>query len=426
MYIIDKLDNGIQVVMEKIDYVNSVAIGIIIKNGSIHENKQNNGVSHFIEHMLFKGTQDRNAKEIAQSIDNIGGQLNAFTGKEQTCFYAKVLDQHLPIAIDVLSDMMTNSLFLAEEIEKEKGVIIEEINMYLDEPEDLVYELLNELMYKGTSIEYPILGSETSVNSLNRETILDYFYENYNANDIVISLAGNFNPKETIKMLNEKFQNFRKSRSKVVEELPNNYIFRNNIKGIHKEIEQLNFCIGLEGVNSKSDDIHPTLVMNNIFGGSMSSRLFQSIREDKGLAYSVYSILSPMENTGIFSIYAGLKSTQLIQVVNLIKEEIKYIQKHLISNDELHMSKEQFKGNYILGTEGTFSRMFENGKSLSLLGKIESPEEVIRKINNVKMEDIERVVKEIFNEEKVNIAYVGSVKESLLIEDQLKDILYNK
>ena len=425
MYIIDKLDNGIQVVMEKIDYVNSVAIGIIIRNGSIHENINNNGVSHFIEHMLFKGTKNRNAKEIAESIDNVGGQLNAFTGKEQTCFYAKVLDQHLPIAIDVLGDMLSNSLFIEEEIQKEKGVIIEEINMYLDEPEDLVYELLNELMFKNTSLEYPILGNEHSVSTLNRENMLNYFYEKYNAEDIVISLAGKFDTKETMKLLNENFNNFKKEKSKLTEELPNEYIFKNNIKGKDKKIEQLNFCIGLEGTNSKSDDIHPTLVMNNIFGGSMSSRLFQSIREDKGLAYSVYSILSPMENTGIFSIYAGLKSSQLIQVVKLIKSEIEYIEKQLITKEELHMSKEQFKGNYILGTEGTFSRMFENGKSLSLLGKIESPDEVIKKIDRVNMEDIERVVKDIFNKEKVNIAYVGQIKDSYNIENQLKEILFN-
>lgn len=425
MYIIDRLNNGIQVVMEKIDYVNSVAIGVIIKNGSIHENINNNGVSHFIEHMLFKGTKNRNAREIAESIDNIGGQLNAFTGKEQTCFYAKVLDQHLPIAIDVLGDMLSNSLFIEEEIQKEKGVIIEEINMYLDEPEDLVYELLNELMFKNTSLEYPILGNEASVSSLNRESIINYFHDKYNAEDIVISLAGKFDPKETMKLLNDNFNNFKKEKSRLTEELPSKYMFKNNIKGIDKKIEQLNFCIGLEGVDSKSDDIHPTLVMNNIFGGSMSSRLFQSIREDKGLAYSVYSILSPMENTGIFSIYAGLKSTQLIKVVKLIKAEIEYIKRQLITKEELNMSKEQFKGNYILGTEGTFSRMFENGKSLSLLGKIESPEEVIKKIDRVNMEDIERVVRDIFNKEKINIAYVGQIKDATNTEKQLAEILFN-
>lgn len=425
MYIIDKLDNGIQVVMEKIDYVNSVSIGLIIKNGSIYEDKTNNGVSHFIEHMLFKGTKSRKAKQIAESIDNIGGQLNAFTGKEQTCFYAKVLDQHLPIAIDVLGDMLTNSLFNQEEIQKEKGVIIEEINMYLDEPEDLVYELLNELMFKGSSLELPILGTEDSVSTLSREAILDYFYDKYTSDNIIISLAGKLDSKETMKLLNNSFNIIKKSKNPILDNISKDYRYKNNIKGIEKNFEQLNFCIGMEGVNVTSEDIHPTMVMNNVFGGSMSSRLFQSIREDHGLAYSVYSNLSPFEHTGIFSIYAGLKSTQLLPVVELIEKEIKNLKKALISKEELIMSKEQLKGNYILGTEGTFSRMFENGKSLSILGRIESPKEIIEKIHMVSMEDIERVVNHIFNKEQVNIAYVGNIYNAIDVENKVTKILFN-
>ncbi len=425
MYIIDKLDNGIKVVMEQIDYVNSVAIGLIIQNGSIHEDKTNNGVSHFIEHMLFKGTKNRNAKQIAESIDNIGGQLNAFTGKEQTCFYAKVLDQHLPIAINVLGDMLTNSLFKVEEIQKEKGVIIEEINMYLDEPEDLAYELLNELMFKNTSLEYPILGTENSVASLNKTSILKYFNENYRADNFVISLAGKLDPKETMKLLNYNFNDIREESVLDNKIITDEYVFKNNIKGIYKDIEQLNFCIGMEGVNATSDDIYPTMVMNTIFGGSMSSRLFQTIREDRGLAYSVYSTLSPYENTGIFSIYAGLKSTALIPVIKLIEKEITNLKKNLISLGELRMSKEQLKGNYILGTEGTFSRMFENGKSLSSIGRIESPMEILQKIDDVKMADIERVVNYIFDLDKVNIAYVGNINNSIDVEEEVSKILFN-
>lgn len=425
MYIIEKLDNGIQVVMEKIDYVNSVSIGLILKNGSIHEDQINNGISHFIEHMLFKGTKNRSAKQIAESIDNIGGQLNAFTGKEQTCFYAKVLDQHLPIAIDVLGDMLSNSSFAIEEIQKEKGVIIEEINMYLDEPEDLVYELLNKMMFKNSSLGYPILGTETSVSSLNRDIIIDYFQENYSADNMVISLAGKLNPKETMKMLNHHFSSFIKSKTAEKDKPQKKYLFEKDIQGIDKKFEQLNFCIGLEGIDAHNDDIYPTMVMNNVFGGSMSSRLFQSIREDKGLAYSVYSNLSPFEHTGIFSIYAGLKSTQLIPVVQIIENEINNLKHNLITNNELQMSKEQLKGNYILGTEGTFSRMFENGKSLSALGKIISPTEVIQKIDIVTMEDIDRVVKHIFNKEHLNIAYVGNIMNPIDVEKQLSKILFN-
>lgn len=425
MYLIDKLDNGIKVVMEKIDYVNSVSIGVIINNGSIREEKCNNGVSHFIEHMLFKGTKNRNPREIAESIDNIGGQLNAFTGKEQTCYYAKVLDQHLPIAIDVLGDMINNSLFLEEDIEKEKSVIIEEINMYLDEPEDLVYELLNEIMFENTTLEYPILGIESIVSSMTRETIIDYFYNNYIPENMIVSLAGNFDPKETLKLLNQAFGYFNNKDSNPQWVDNNQYNYTNKIKGIHRKTEQLNFCIGLEGVNSKSDDIHSTLVMNNIFGGSMSSRLFQSIREDRGLAYSVYSHLSTFENTGVFSIYAGLNPKQITKVTKLIKDEIINIKNYFISKDELYRSKEQLKGNYILGTEGTFSRMFENGKSLSLTNRIECPEEIINKINKVNLDDIKRVVENIFIESKTNIAYVGHLKNQEKIENEIKEILFS-
>ena len=422
MYIVDKLDNGIRVVMEKIDYVNSVTIGVLIENGSIKESDEINGVSHFIEHMLFKGTKNRTPKQIAESIDDIGGQLNAFTGKEQTCYYAKVLDQHLPIAIDVLGDMLNNSLFSTDDIEKEKGVILEEINMYQDSPEDLVFELLNDIMFEGTSLGLPILGNEKSISNLNRENILEYFYEHYNHEDIVISLAGKFNTSEVIKQLNYHFGQFNNGSKKSLGKIVNNHKYINKIKGIEKKIEQLNICIGLEGVNSTSEDIHSILVMNNIFGGSMSSRLFQKIREDKGLVYSIDSHLSTYDNTGVFSIYAGLNSECIIQVMELINEEIDYIKKHLITSSELLKSKEQLKGSFILGMEGMFNRMFEIGKSISLLNRIETPQEILRKIDKISMEDIERVTNNIFNKNTLNIAYVGELNNKEATEKNIKKI----
>ena len=422
MYIIEKLDNGIKVVMEKIDYVNSVTIGLIVNNGSVRENKFNNGVSHFIEHMLFKGTHNRSPKQIAESIDDIGGQLNAFTGKEQTCYFAKVLDQHLPIAMDVLSDMLNNSQYLSEEIEKEKGVIIEEINMYQDTPDDLVFELLNDLMFEDTSLQLPILGTENSIANLDRENILDYFYNNYNPKDMVISIAGKFDTNEVIKQLEFYFGNFNKNSNLVTEKTIENHVFKNKIKGIKKNIEQLNVCLGLEGVKNISEDIQPILVFNNIFGGSMSSRLFQKIREDRGLVYAIDSHLSTYDNTGVFSIYAGLNSDGLIKVMKLIDEEIDIMKKNLITKEELRKSKEQLKGNFILGMEGTFSRMFEMGKSMSLLNRIETPQETLEKIDSVTMDDIERVIYLILNKDKLNIAYVGDLKDSTKKEIEIKQI----
>ncbi|MBU5437656.1 insulinase family protein [Tissierella sp. MSJ-40] len=425
MYVFNRLDNGIRVVMENITYVNSVSIGVIIGNGSIKEDKHINGISHFIEHMLFKGTKNRNAKEIAEAIDNIGGQLNAFTGKEYTCYYAQVLDNHLSIAIDVLGDMLNNSLFLEEDIEKEKGVVMEEVSMYLDSPEDLVYDLLNEIMFENTSLAYPILGTEETIDRFRKDVLLDYFYENYTPENIVISLVGNLDIKHTIKLLNQYFGSFNKERKKGSIKNKSNFRFIQNIKGLEKDIEQLNFCLGMEGVERGSDDMYPLLVMNNIFGGSMSSRLFQKIREDRGLAYSVYSHPSSYEDIGTFTIYAGLNSEQMVNVVKLIDEDIKYIKKNLISKDELIKSKEQLKGNYILGMEGTFSRMFEIGKSLLMLNKVQSPEEVLDQINRVTIEDVEKIVKQIFDKNKFNIAYVGDLENSEKVEKQIKDILFN-
>lgn len=426
MYIIDKLDNGIRVVMEKIDYVNSVTIGVIIENGSIREEKSNNGVSHFIEHMLFKGTKKRTPKQIAESIDDIGGQLNAFTGKEQTCYFAKVLDEHLPIAIDVLGDMLNNSLFLQEDIEKEKNVIVDEINMYEDAPEDLSFELLNDLMFEGTSLEFPILGTEDSISNLNRDNILEYFYNNYNPKDMIISLAGKFVSKEVMKQLNESFGQFNQNFDLPQRKIKVVHQFSNKIRGIKKTIEQLNVCLGLEAVNSISDDVQPIMVMNNVFGGSMSSRLFQKIREDRGLVYAIDSHLSTYDNTGSFTIYAGLNSDYLIEVMELVNREIDYMRKNLITKEELLKSKEQLKGSYILGMEGTFNRMFEIGKSMSLLNRIETPQEILDRIDQVNMNDIERVVYNIFDKSKLNIAYVGELKNSKETEEKITQIFTSR
>ncbi|MCF6464686.1 M16 family metallopeptidase [Clostridium sp. Cult2] len=424
MYLKDKLDNGIRVVMEKIPYVNSVSIGILVENGIMKEDKHVNGISHFIEHMLFKGTKNRTAKDIATLIDNIGGQINAFTSTEYTCFYVKVLDKHLPIAINLLSDMFNNSIFDEKDIEKEKGVILEEIKMYLDSPEDLVYDLLNELMFEDTPLALPILGSYGTINNLDRESILKYFHNNYIPENMVISIVGNFDDKDTLKILNNDFANgsMGYTNNSINNSLPN---IKQKMGCQVKDIEQLNFCIGMEGVKRGSDDIYPLLVMNNVFGGSMSSRLFQNIREEKGLVYSVYSHPTSFQDIGAFTIYAGLGVNQIINVAQLINKNIKDLKINLITEDELIKSKEQLKGNYILGMEGTFSRMFDIGKSELLLGKILSPKEVLEKIDNVKMEDIKRIVDKIFDQTKYNIAYVGKIFDCERIDNQLKEIFFS-
>lgn len=424
MYFKDKLDNGIQVVMERIPYVNSVSIGVLVNAGITNEDRYINGVSHFIEHMLFKGTTNRTAMDIAGSIDDIGGQMNAFTSTEYTCFYIKVLDKHLPRAIELLSDMFNNSLFDVESIEKEKGVIYEEIKMYQDSPEDIVYDLLSELMFENTPLALPILGSFDTISNLNRNSILKYFYENYIPENIVISIVGNFDFKETLKVLNNYFKNGSTyfNSSLKYNDIPD---FRQKLSSKQKDIEQLNFCVGMEGVKRDSEDLYPILVMNNIFGGSMSSRLFQRIREEKGLVYSIYSHATSFQNIGAFTIYAGLSVDQIINVAKLINEDIKNLKVDLITKDELRKSKEQIKGNYILGMESTFSRMLDMGRSALLLGKTLTPEEVLKKIDDVKIEDIERIVHKIFDKSKYNIAYVGDITNQQRLDNNLKEIFFS-
>lgn len=398
------LDNGLRIVTEHIPYVKSVSIGIWIEAGSRKENEQNNGVSHFIEHMLFKGTKNRSAKDIAETIDNIGGQINAFTSKECTCYYARVLDNHIDVAIDVLSDMLFNSLFDEEDILKEKSVIFEEIKMYEDSPEDLVHDLLSQTIFDGNPLSLPILGSEETLDKIARTNIIDYYEQFYTPANTVISIAGNFDFNVTLELIKKYFSKW-KPKQKIVEKY-NKPILHHNISSKKKDIEQLHFCIGTEGVPQGQNDLYALLILNNIFGGSMSSRLFQDIREDRGLVYSIYSYPSSYKDIGIFTIYAALNPNYFMDVIGIIMENINKIKKEYLSEDEIYKSKEQLKGNYILGLESTSSRMTSMGKSELLLGKTISPQEIASKIDSIELRDIINVVNKIFDNSKYNIAYV--------------------
>ncbi|WP_202708735.1 M16 family metallopeptidase [Sporosalibacterium faouarense] len=422
MYDKFNLNNGVRVVTEKIPHVKSVSIGVWIEAGSRYENSNNNGTSHFIEHMLFKGTEKRTAKQIAESIDNIGGQLNAFTSKECTCFYAKVLDNHLPIAIDVLSDMLLNSKFDEEEIKKEQSVVVEEINMYDDSPEDVAHDLLSKTIFDGNSLALPILGDVNTVKNLTRKDIIDFFNMHYIPGNTVISIAGNFDMVETRKLLEESFGNWHVNGSTPSIDLPPKLTQRLKYKS--KDTEQLHLCLGLEGVSQGSDELYSLLVLNNVFGGSMSSRLFQRVREERGLVYSIFSYPSSYKNVGIFTIYAGLNPNQLLNVTELILEDINDIKDVYLSKDEIYRSKEQLKGNYILGLESTSSRMTSLGKSELLLGKINSPREILEKIDKVSLEGVKEVTDRVFNFDKLNIAYVGKIKNKKSTNEKIRDICF--
>lgn len=411
MYQKEQLTNGIRIVTEEIPYVNSVSIGIWVKAGSRYENNENNGISHFIEHMLFKGTEKRSAKEIATAIDKIGGQLNAFTAKESTCFYAKVLDTHFDIALDVLADMYFNSSFAHQEIEKEKGVVIEEINMYEDSPEDLVHDLFSQVVWSGNPLGMSILGTEQSLGNLTRESILQYFKENYTPQNTVISIVGNFKHGNVVEKIREYFERAEKASCAAsniaVPTFSPEYAVKN------KNTEQVHLCMGFNGVDMKSSEFYPMLVLNNIFGGAMSSRLFQKIREDRGLAYSVFSYPSSFEDCGLFSIYAGAKPGNLKSVAELIMEEIYMLKKNGITKEELYDSKEQLKGSYTLGLESTSGRMISIGKSELLLDKIYSPAEILEKIDSVDMDSINNVIRLLFDVDKMGAVVIGSIEKDM-------------
>jgi predicted Zn-dependent peptidase len=409
------LDNGVRIVCEKIPYVRSVSIGIWVGTGSRNENRDNNGISHFIEHMLFKGTSRRSAKEIAESIDNIGGQLNAFTGKECTCYYTKTLDAHIDIALDVLSDMFFNSKFDQKDIDVERKVITEEIGMYQDSPEELVHDVLSETIWQDDTLGYPILGTQESLKGITRESIQDYIGKNYVSGNSVISVAGNYDDDALIGMINERFSKWNKN-----EAIDNEYTsaqFKPNSAFMEKDTEQVHICIGFNGISHGKDDIYTLLAVNNIFGGGMSSRLFQKIREEKGLVYSIYSYPASYKDNGLFSIYAGMNPEYMERVIQLVVAEIKEIKKNGISKEDLEKSKEQLKGNYILGLESTSSRMNSIGKSELMLGRIYSPDEVLKKIDDISLNNASRIIEQIFNFDLMGFSAVGSFKNKIEVKN---------
>lgn len=408
MYSLFKLNNDLRVVLENIDYVNSVTVGLWIKNGSRNEEKFNNGISHFIEHMFFKGTNKRNAKDIVEAIEDVGGQINAFTGKEATCFYIKILDTHLELALDVLSDMLFNSKFSEEDIEKEKNVIIEEIKMNLDSPEDTLMDLYSKAAYKEDSLALPILGEVDTVNSLNRDKILNYLKTFYSPERAVLSISGKID-NNTIENLIEKYfgqwenNNDKKTFIYTTPKINNSYLF------INKNIEQFHINLGIKGLPLGDENVYALMLLNTYFGGGASSILFQNIREDLGLCYSIYSYISSYINTGTVNIYTSLNPKYSTKVISHIKNHLEDFANNVTKekNEKILKLKEQLKGNFILGLESTSSRMFRNGRIALFFDKVISPEEILNKIDNIDNEQLKYVIENTFSLGIENSAFVG-------------------
>lgn len=404
-----KLSNGIPVASEKLPYLRSISVGIWVGAGCFAEDGKNNGISHFIEHMLFKGTKNRTAAEIAGCIDSLGGQLNAFTAKECTCYYVNILSEHYGVAVDLLCDMLLNSKFDSDDIAREQGVVCEEIAMVEDTPDDLASEKLAKAYYGDHPLGQTILGSAENVRSFSADMIKDYTSKTYIPENTVISVAGNFDEKAVISMFEEKLAGFNKS-GKTVEKCNGLEKEKGDIIFVNKDIEQVNLCFGFPASGSSGDGYFAQTLAGNILGGGMSSRLFQRIREQNGMTYAIYSYLSANINSGIMTVYAGMNPKQAETVVKLVMDEISSLCTCGISDREFYEAKEQLKGSFMLGLESAGARMNRNGRVLLNSGKVLTPDEIIQKINGVTKEEINENIVKTFDFSRLSASGVGRVQ----------------
>ena len=392
MVTIKKLNCGTTVIMEKSERVQSAALGIWVRAGASDEWDEVSGVSHFIEHMMFKGTKNRTAKQIAEDVDKIGGVFNAFTGKEATCYYIKTLSSNICKGAEILLDMLTGSKFDQEEMDRERQVICEEIKMVKDTPDDDVYDTISELVAGGNPLGRSILGTPESLAGIDRSRLVDYRDQMYARDSIVVAVAGNFDEEAIEAIFEDRLTSLRdKKPKKEIQLKPYQQSF--NVKV--RDIEQTHICLATPGIALDDPRYYAFVLLNSIFGGSMSSRLFQNIREQKGLAYSVCSMNLFSSYWGFFSIYAGVSPEKAEEALDAIHYELDTLRKSGVTEEELAMAKEQMKSSYIFGLESVNSRMFSIGKNKLLLDRVYAEEEVLSSFDRVTREDIREVAEMI-------------------------------
>ena len=403
------LPNGLKIIGEKIDHFRSVSVGLWLGAGSQYELPGEAGLSHFLEHMVFKGTARRTARQIAEEMDAVGGQLNAFTAKECTCFYAKVVDEHLPLAMDVLSDLVTAPAFDPGELEKEKGVVIEEINMAEDTPEDVVFELLMLAHYGEQPLSRPILGTAERIQAYQSDDLRAYWGRMYRPQNAVLALAGNYDWDRVQEMARELLGDWRpeglERRAYATRPAKPALLTR------EKDIEQTHICLGYPGVATGDDRGFELSIFNSAFGGAMSSRLFQKIREDSGMAYSVYSYPNAYTDTGMLAVYAATNPEAANAVIDMIRAEAESIAETGMTREEFQMAREQMKAGYIMGLESTSARMQANGRRLLLLNRTRTETETIDRINAIDYDTTNALMRELLTA-PFSVALVGKgVKE---------------
>lgn len=373
------LPNGLRIVGERIPHFRSVSVGLWVGAGSQYETIPEAGVSHYIEHMVFKGTTSRSARDIAEQMDEVGGQLNAFTSKECTCFYAKVVDEHVRLALDIISDLAARPVFDPVEMEKEKGVVLEEIDMAEDTPEDLVHEMLMLAHFGDQPVSRPILGTADSVKALTREQVLDYWRRMYRPENAVLAVAGSYDWNAIVGLAQEFLGSWEKG-SFLRPEFHTNLVEPTFLRR-EKDIEQANICLGFPGLATGDEMGYECSLFSSVYGGAMSSRLFQKIREEKGLAYSVYSYPNAYTDCGMLSVYAATNPENAQDVCDMIREETARLVRDGLTREEFTKAREQLKSGFILGQESTSARMHAMGRRMLLLGGTRSEDEVIARVN---------------------------------------------
>jgi predicted Zn-dependent peptidase len=406
------LKNGIRVVTEKIGYVRSVSIGVWIDTGSRDERNDERGVSHFIEHMLFKGTKKRSAKEIASSLESVGGALNAFTGREQTCYLARVLDEHLNIAVDVLADILKNSLFSSSDFEREKTVILSEIKDLEDSPEDLAHDLLMNNIWQEHPLGRSIIGDTESILRMTKSKLVDFIKRNYVFPKVVIACSGNLDHQDLVGIIEKKFQFNQTDKTPLVNQAP--LEADHNKVAVNRKTAQTHICLGIPTFPYKDKRRYASLILSNILGGGMSSRLFQTIREKLGLAYTIYAFADFFEDTGVFGIYLGTHKKNTVRAMDLVLKEIRRIKKDMLSRQELSHAKYQLKGNLMLSLENTPSRMNRLARHELLLNQYVDLNETIDSINKVTGTEVIEVANNLFDLHKVSAVILGPVGQRVI------------
>lgn len=404
--VVKKLDNGIPVLIDNIESINTVSLGIFVNTGSRNEYPEESGVSHYIEHMMFKGTETRTAKEISEIIDNEGGMINAYTSRDLTVYYIQMLSNKIGTGIDVLSDMFMNSTFSEENLEKERNVIIEEIRMYDDIPEEIIHD--ENVKYAVTGVQSnSVLGTIESLKGITRERFLKYFNEQYVASNLVISVAGKVDVNEIYTLLNKGLGKFRDSNFR--RDIDTSFIINGGENLIKKETNQVHLCFNTRGNGVKDDMKYPGAIISSVLGGNMSSRLFQKIREERGLAYSVYSYGTAFLEGGLFTIYAGTTKESYKEVLEIIKNEFNDIRENGITESELQKSKNQFLSMLTFSLESSKGKMSRMANSYLLYDKVIDIDEIIEKIEKITLEDIKKTAEYLFQEEYYSYTVLGDI-----------------